>query len=647
MQNNFYKIFHLLIGLFLFFSANLFSQADYYSDFYRGGVTGAGYSIGAGGGDIDFSTVIELNIPSGATIRNAFMIVSEDRLTPVDYNFLLNGFPFHLGTDTKVTSYTIPHSASEDWQISTHIVDVTSAISPAQSIQTLTLPNQNRFADIYRSFYLIVLYETSIGSKTAFNIFLNDEDIADSIQSWTLQPITSYNSGADFSLILNTDIICNTHPVVKDGEFVSVENNLIGLIGGSDASNGFLCAGVKGHFYYENGILTGLDDDIADITMSQSDGIAIINNYLPQSASTVNLRFDCQQPIRRKHNNPISFFLAYTTPCDTFSVSVPSDTMVCAGTQLQLNVTGGQNYEWLATNAPSGAPGLSCTDCPNPVFTADSSMHYTVRIWNNDSCSVVRPIHILVNDLQIDSTLVSSADCGASNGEIEVFHDAFSWQQTELYVDGVLQASDTLASNLAEGTYTLHLEDEMGCVGPAITINLPAVNTTIAQFGLDPLYGNAPLAVNVYQLSHNATNYEWYVNGDFVGNSLSNYTLPNGGEYTFELVAWQYDPACADTFSMGVFVTEIVIPTAFTPDNDGVNDTWEIQGFTEYLPKATVKIFNRWGDLLYEVKDGKYPQYPWDGTFNGEKLPTGSYFYLIEPNNYKEAEWKGTVSVLR
>lgn len=631
--------------LFLFstvLSLNGFGQISYYSDCFRGGVVGDGYNAWYTGG----IGQISLPVPAGSTIRKALLFANlhkwEGNLIQAEEKVIeLNSQPVLFSEEFLVGESVTMQSNST--VINILVKDVTSLIN--SSISTYTIDPFINVSPVlkplYSDFYILVFYENLAFNNTCVDVFLNDFNTSPIIE-YSISATNPINSFYDVGLSIHSSHICDN---TIDRYDVFVNGTSVGSIGGQEDNTTVYCAGVTGSFYFENGQLFGIGNDIPNATMNGLDAIANIQPYMTDE--NIDVKFEYTSNFSPYSNLLNQLFLAYTTPCDTFSVTVPNDTTVCAGTQLQLNVTGGQSYEWLASNAPSGAPGLSCTDCPNPVFTADSSMHYTVRVWNNDSCSVVRPIHILVNDLQIDSTHLISPDCGANNGEIEVYHNGFSWLETFLFVNGTQQTSDSLVSNLSEGSYTLHLEDELGCIGPALVINLPAVINTIAQFGLDPLYGEAPLDVNVYQLSHNATNYQWYLNDVFIGNSLNNYTLSNGGEYLFELIAWQYDPSCADTFSLGVFVSEIIIPTAFTPDNDGVNDTWEIQGFSDYLPKATVKIFNRWGDLLYEVKDGKYPQYPWDGTFKGEKLPTGSYYYLIEPNNYKEAERKGTVSVLR
>src|SRR3546814_8685199 len=74
----------------------------------------------------------------------------------------------------------------------------------------------------------------------------------------------------------------------------------------------------------------------------------------------------------------------------------------------------------------------------------------------------------------------------------------------------------------------------------------------------------------------------------------------------------------SDTMHVAV-LDKMIIPSAFTPNADGMNDAWEILGITDY-PGATVRVFTRWGATVYQSRG--YPV-PWDGTLNGKQVPTG------------------------
>ncbi len=98
------------------------------------------------------------------------------------------------------------------------------------------------------------------------------------------------------------------------------------------------------------------------------------------------------------------------------------------------------------------------------------------------------------------------------------------------------------------------------------------------------------------------------------------------------------------TLTTSVFVEPtigcFVITNALTPNGDGVNDTW-ILGGLEFFPNATVQVFNRWGQLMFESIGYAAP---WDGTFQGQLLPVADYYFVIEYANDKEPI-TGTVTI--
>ncbi|MBC7389162.1 MAG: gliding motility-associated C-terminal domain-containing protein, partial [Opitutaceae bacterium] len=75
------------------------------------------------------------------------------------------------------------------------------------------------------------------------------------------------------------------------------------------------------------------------------------------------------------------------------------------------------------------------------------------------------------------------------------------------------------------------------------------------------------------------------------------------------------------------------IPNAFSPNGDGLNDTWIIKGLIKY-PNTKITVFNRWGNMVYENKLGHNE--PWDGTIHGTILTTGTYYYIIEFNGSQD-----------
>ena len=84
------------------------------------------------------------------------------------------------------------------------------------------------------------------------------------------------------------------------------------------------------------------------------------------------------------------------------------------------------------------------------------------------------------------------------------------------------------------------------------------------------------------------------------------------------------------------------VPNIFSPNGDGIHDKWDIPYLASY-PGCTVDVYNRYGQLIYHTVG--YDR-PWDGTVNGNQVPVGTYYYIIDPKNGKQ-KMSGYVDVIR
>jgi gliding motility-associated-like protein len=109
---------------------------------------------------------------------------------------------------------------------------------------------------------------------------------------------------------------------------------------------------------------------------------------------------------------------------------------------------------------------------------------------------------------------------------------------------------------------------------------------------------------------------------------------------TYTLTA--QENGCSAQASVTITVTQkLTIPTTFSPNNDGVNDTWEIVGIENY-PNCSVKIFSRWGQEVYQ-SIGYTKKKEWDGNGTAE----GVYFYIIELRDESKEILKGYINLVR
>jgi gliding motility-associated-like protein len=150
----------------------------------------------------------------------------------------------------------------------------------------------------------------------------------------------------------------------------------------------------------------------------------------------------------------------------------------------------------------------------------------------------------------------------------------------------------------------------------------------------------APLDVSISPSPAFPTNYT--VDGNFVNGNFD-IIIPAGGhskDFTVNTTeeSWPGDvvfnligvPIATYTELAGTLtVTKVIplkVPNTFTPNGDGTDDTWKITG-TIKNAECHVQIFNLWGGLVYSSACSSV----WDGTIDGHNLPTGTYYYVIDP----------------
>ncbi|WP_144695846.1 PKD domain-containing protein [Chitinophaga vietnamensis] len=104
-------------------------------------------------------------------------------------------------------------------------------------------------------------------------------------------------------------------------------------------------------------------------------------------------------------------------------------------------------------------------------------------------------------------------------------------------------------------------------------------------------------------------------------------TAMHDQQYTLTAIG-KHNCTASDVMSVKV-LKPVSPPNAFSPNGDGINDTWVIRNLSDY-PGSTVEVFNRYGQRVFR-SDGY--ETPWDGSFKGNILPTGTYYYVIKLKN--------------
>ena len=195
-----------------------------------------------------------------------------------------------------------------------------------------------------------------------------------------------------------------------------------------------------------------------------------------------------------------------------------------------------------------------------------------------------------------------------------------------------------------------HLADVDGYVLSQKESSISGANN-LFYHSIDRLVGNATADIAIHYLSSEDGNFEGIANWSSsesqwksLTSSISTLAVNYDG-----LTKSGYDFSLEDPFVL-INNSNFIIPTAFTPNGNSVNEFWELPSIDEAYPKNVVRIYNRWGNMLYEhdsAVDGPYVDDPWDGTYNNEPLPVGSYFYIIDLDPEKKEFASGTVTLIK
>ncbi len=185
-----------------------------------------------------------------------------------------------------------------------------------------------------------------------------------------------------------------------------------------------------------------------------------------------------------------------------------------------------------------------------------------------------------------------------------------------------------------------------------------------ATYDFNPATGEAPLEVSFETDEANATDYQWFfyqdearIDGpvpaqdslliDVKTGEDETYKYLHPGKYFVKLIATNNDDSmnCVDVFTSNEITVEgsiFEVPNVFTPNGDDRNDEFKLRLYS--VKSYSVKIFNRWGRLVYQFQESdvspgmadRKSSKGWNGKINGKLASPGTYFYVVEAEGREE-----------
>ena len=348
----------------------------------------------------------------------------------------------------------------------------------------------------------------------------------------------------------------------------------------------------------------------------------------------------------------------------SWTIEVPNDTATCYNGELSLYLTENQNgvgpftYEWTYNTVPV------CTDasCTVPV-TEDGEACLTIANANGQTLSdcfdvsVDAPINIALS--VSDTTLCMPAQFLLSN---DTDPSTFASQQWTINGTTYPNQSNITFTPTQPGVFDIALElsTSNGCTYDTLLIAyLEAYPIPQGNYTSNPLVLDADNTdVTMIDLSEGSIDtWEWTISlpSEELTSMDQNpqFSLPLGvsGSYPVQLTVTSPN-GCSDFINGIITVNEIFnlfVPSAFTPNGDGINDVFIVEGSGIDASNFQMDIFNRWGEKVYSSKD---PKQTWTGGVNGGEfyVPNGIYNYFITTSLLKSGERyenRGHISIIR
>jgi gliding motility-associated-like protein len=279
-----------------------------------------------------------------------------------------------------------------------------------------------------------------------------------------------------------------------------------------------------------------------------------------------------------------------------------------------------------------------------PLIAGD----YTVVVKDENACtSESYPVTITVADtVKIAGVDITDVTClGLDDGSLTISPTGGTGTYEYSADDGANFVTTSTIGSLAAGDYAVVVKDENACTSESYPVTL-IISDTVKILSVDILnltcsgLADGSITINA---SGGTSPYEYSTNGGDTYVTTSTIGSMADGNY---IVVVKDDNDClSEDLSITLIKPEtcgLIIYDAFSPNGDDKNPLWNI-GNVGSFPNIKVKIFNLWGKMVFSSTGYGTP---WDGTYDGKELPSGTYYYVIDPGDGSQV-LSGVVSIVK
>jgi len=261
---------------------------------------------------------------------------------------------------------------------------------------------------------------------------------------------------------------------------------------------------------------------------------------------------------------------------------------------------------------------------------------YIVTLTDENKCSTTKEIIIAaIPPVTIDSIDIYNPTChNEADGMIELVQIKNGTPPFQYALDKSNYQNENYFSDLSSGTYQINVSDSNNCVTTKrVTLDNPAKLTFIGMEMDTVLLIGQSTQLNPILTDRTNLFYNWTPNTSLSCSDCPNPTAMPRSTTTYTLVVYNH-LGCETSISSQIKVLEkhpIFAPNVFSPNNDGINDVFELFYGPTIQYGQQLQIFNRWGQLVHTMNnDANKNRLSWNGYIQGKPADSGIYIYVAK-----------------
>lgn len=314
---------------------------------------------------------------------------------------------------------------------------------------------------------------------------------------------------------------------------------------------------------------------------------------------------------------------------------ISKEDIICVGDsdgRINVNVSNDQGH--VITYSLDGVNYQS-----SPVFSGLSKGTYDLIVRKERGSNICESSNTINIDqiIYLELTAITDFSCDNGGGNVIIAQvDPIYQNEVTFHLDSNQSNTTGIFDNVSKGSHTVTVtHNDYGCTDDPVVLEVEEYTPIV--------FNIVNTDMNSYEVvaSGGKSGYEYSIDSNDDFGSTNTLEIRESRDYLFFV---RDAKGCVTEQTQYLEFLDIEIPDFFTPEGDGINDTWYPINIAIY-PNITVSVFDRYQRIIGTYKG---TQYSWDGNYKSKPLPSGDYWYVIKLNESSDnREFKGNFTLIR